>query len=41
MHPLYLRGVHFDIPYLTILVAGGISGGLSIFALSLLEKIGF
>lgn len=30
-----------DIPYLTILVAGGIGGGLSIFVLSLLENIGF
>ena len=29
-----------DIPYLTILVAGGIGGGISIFTLSLLEKIG-
>uniref|UniRef100_UPI002600A6E7 hypothetical protein n=1 Tax=Veillonella sp. TaxID=1926307 RepID=UPI002600A6E7 len=30
-----------DIPYLTILVAGGIGGGLSIFTLSLFEIIGF
>lgn len=30
-----------DIPYLTIVVAGGIGGGISIFTLSLLEKIGF
>lgn len=30
-----------DIPYLTIAVAGGIGGGISIFVLSLLEKIGF
>lgn len=30
-----------DIPYLTIVVAGGIGGGISIFILSLLEKIGF
>ena len=29
-----------DIPYLTIAVAGGIGGGISIFTLSLLEKIG-
>lgn len=29
------------IPYLTIVVAGGIGGGISIFTLSLLEKIGF
>lgn len=29
-----------DILYLTILVAGGIGGGISIFTLSLLEKIG-
>ena len=29
-----------DIPYLTILVAGGIGGGISIFTLSLLDKIG-
>lgn len=30
-----------DIPYLTIVVAGGIGGGISMFVLSLLEKIGF
>ena len=30
-----------DIPYLTIVVAGGLGGGISIFTLSLLEKIGF
>lgn len=30
-----------DIPYLTIVVAGGIGGGMSMFVLSLLEKIGF
>ena len=30
-----------DIPYLTIAVAGGIGGGISMFVLSLLEKIGF
>ena len=30
-----------DIPYLTIVVAGGIGGGVSMFVLSLLEKIGF
>ena len=30
-----------DIPYLTIVVAGGIGGGMSMFILSLLEKIGF
>ena len=30
-----------DIPYLTIAVAGGIGGGVSMFVLSLLEKIGF
>ena len=30
-----------DIPYLTIVVAGGIGGGISIFTLSLLEKISF
>lgn len=30
-----------DIPYLTILVASGIGGGMSMFVLSLLEKIGF
>lgn len=30
-----------DIPYLTILVAAGIGGGISIFTLSLLEIIGF
>ncbi len=41
MHPLYLRGVHIYIPYLTILVAGGIGGYISIITLSLLEKIGF
>ena len=29
-----------DIPYLTIAVAGGIGGGISMFTLSLLEKIG-
>ena len=30
-----------DIPYLTIVVAGGIGGGISIFTLYLLGKIGF
>ena len=30
-----------DIPYLTIVVAGGIGEGMSMFVLSLLEKIGF
>ena len=30
-----------DIPYLTILVASGIGGGMSMFVLSLLEKIWF
>ena len=30
-----------DVPYLTILVAGGIGGGFSILALSLLENISF
>lgn len=30
-----------EIPYLTIVVAGGIGGGMSMFVLSLLEKIGF
>ena len=32
--------IALDIPYLTIAVAGGIGGGISILTLSLLEKIG-
>ena len=32
--------VVLDIPYLTIVVAGGIGGGISMFILSFLEKIG-
>ena len=32
--------IALDIPYLTIAVAGGIGGGISMFTLSLLEKIG-
>ena len=32
--------IALDIPYLTIVVAGGIGGGISMFTLSLLEKIG-